>query len=218
MPKTNSIYAIIKKQRNYKLIVFLFNGLFKRLCKYKVINSELLPKDNGFVLVMNHRDYWDIPLVFSLMGTRPVHALVKNELKKEIAGKVLRIMGAVFVDRNDVHSRKFSKEALTEIVSSGSNVLICPEGTRNKTNSVLLPFAGHGAVSIAQKTGRPIVPVAISTFEEMGRRKLVKICPQLTVDMDEDLSVANDRLYSCLRGALLKNKEHTGGYDGEYRN
>ena len=43
-----------------------------------------------------------------------------------------------------------------------NNNIVCifPEGTINKTNNYILPFK-YGAVSIAHKANRPIVPFAI---------------------------------------------------------
>jgi 1-acyl-sn-glycerol-3-phosphate acyltransferase len=175
--------------------------------KYRVINKELLPREDGLIMVYNHRDYWDIPLVFSILGTRPIHALVKVELKTEPVGKLLGFMGAVFVDRDNPENRKNAKGNLLELALNGRNILISPEGTRNKTNETLLYFRGHGAVSIAQKTGRPIVPFAISKYGENGKQKLIRICNPFYVGAEDDLGVANERLYKCVFNALMENEK-----------
>jgi len=197
-----------QRAKNYKIILKLCNGIFKMTKKYTVIGKESLPTEDGLIMVYNHRDYWDIPLVFSIMGTRPVHALVKYELKIEPVGKLLGFMGAIFVDRDNPEKRKSAKENLLGLVSNGRNILISPEGTRNKTNEILLPFRGHGAVSIAQKTGRPIVPFAISKCEKKGNQKLIRICNPFYVVTDDDLGATNKRLYKCVYDALLENEKH----------
>jgi 1-acyl-sn-glycerol-3-phosphate acyltransferase len=48
---------------------------------------------------------------------------------------------------------------MTEVVSNGYSAVIFPEGTRSKTGEVG-EFKG-GAFKIAQKTGVPVVPVAL---------------------------------------------------------
>jgi 1-acyl-sn-glycerol-3-phosphate acyltransferase len=196
----------IKGERKYKTILRIFNGFFKLIKKYHVIFPERLPTENGLILIINHRDYWDIPLIFSIMNIRPVHALVKIEVKKEIVGKILMLMGTVFVDRQCVESRSNAKNKLISIVQNGGNILICPEGTRNKTESLLLPFAGRGAVSIAQKTNRPIIAFAISKHGAKGKQKYIKVCEPFVVGEDENLENANQRLYEYLYTALLANE------------
>jgi 1-acyl-sn-glycerol-3-phosphate acyltransferase len=198
----------IKGERKYKTILRIFNGFFKLIKKYHVTFPERLPNENGLILVMNHRDYWDTPLIFSIMGKRPVHVLSKIDLKKEIVGKILYFMGAVFVDRENKESRANAKNELISIVQEGSNILIAPESTRNKTDSILLPFAGRGAVSIAQKTNRPIITFAISKYGTKGKQRLIRICEPFLVTADEDLNMANSRLYEYLYNALLENESY----------
>jgi len=197
----------IKGERKYKLIVRLFNWVFKVIQKYTVINKEILPQENGLIFIINHRDYYDIPIVFSILGTRPIHALIKAELQKEIAGKIISLMGAVFVDRENPQSRREAKEKLTSLVLENRNILIAPEGTRNKTDDLLLPFKGRGAVRIAQKTGRPIIPFAISKHKTKRKNKIVQICAPYFVKPDDDLNEANKILHKILYDALLKNED-----------
>lgn len=81
---------------------------------------------------------------------------------------------------------------------------IFPEGTRNKTQELLLPFK-FGAVSLAQKTDSYIVPFAI-TREYKFRSKNLKITygKQFKVN-DMTLEEANDKLYKTIEN-LLKQK------------
>ena len=203
------IRALIKRERNYKLIVGLFNGLFKRFQKYEVINSELIPIENNCIFVFNHSDYLDIPIIFSILGKRPAHALVKIELKKEFLGKILSLIGTVFVDRVDYESRRLAKNTLIDIVSQGGNILLAPEGMRNRTDAVLLPFNGYGAVKIAQKTKCPIIIFAISKYRKNAKKRFVRICDPFFIKEDESLDFANNRLRNYLYNALIKNEETT---------
>jgi 1-acyl-sn-glycerol-3-phosphate acyltransferase len=206
----NKINDIMRKEKNYKFFVGLFNPLFKLMKKYNVIDREALPAENGMIICYNHRDYWDIPIICSIMGTRQVIALVKSELKKQLSGVILNFIGAIFVNRENPENRKRAKTMLMNLVENGSNVSLSPEGTRNKTNAILLPFAGHGAVSIAQKTGKPIITFAISKCGAKGKQRLIRICCPLFISADEDLNEANDRLYNRLYQALLENDKVIG--------
>jgi len=202
-----TIKDYIRKEKNYKFIVRIVNPLFKIIKKYNVINQNIFPDNDGLIIIFSHKDYWDAPLIFSIMGARPIHALGKTELTKTIIGKVLGFMGAVFVDRNDPIDCKRAKEELLTLANNGRNIMIAPEGTRNKTSALLGPFIGYSAVSIAQKTGKPIVPFAISKTGKKGKQRLIRICNPMHVGPDENLGEVNERLFNILHIALLENEK-----------
>ena len=76
----------------------------------------------------------------------------------------MRRLYCLFLDRNDL--KQGLKVILTAIaqVNSGISICIFPEGTRNKDQehpNSLLPFK-EGSFKIAQKTGCPIIPMALT--------------------------------------------------------
>jgi len=66
----------------------------------------------------------------------------------------------VIVDRKNNESRRKSYEAMKRVLNNGLDMLIYPEGTRNKTNNPLKSFY-DGAFRLSVDTGKPIVPVVI---------------------------------------------------------
>ena len=81
---------------------------------------------------------------------RSVRFLTKKELYNGMLGKVLEWYDTIPVDRKNKdknESMKLSEEALRK----GQAINIFPEGKRNKTEEILLPFK-FGAVSLAKKT------------------------------------------------------------------
>ena len=54
-------------------------------------------------------------------------------------------------------------------IKNGENILIYPEGTRNKGNEPMLPFKG-GFAAVAIKTKTPIVPIVQSRKPSLFRK------------------------------------------------
>ena len=109
-----------------------------------------IPKDTACVFVGNHRSYYDIPLL----------------------NRWMKLLGCVFVQRDDVRASVRALNDATAIVESGRSFVIFPEGTRYKGEEGGAGEFKQGAFRIAVKTGAPVVPVAITgaraLFESNG--------------------------------------------------
>ncbi|HEY2728013.1 MAG TPA: lysophospholipid acyltransferase family protein, partial [Parafilimonas sp.] len=68
--------------------------------------------------------------------------------------------GSVLVDRNDDRSRRKSFEDMKHVLSIGLDMVIYPEGTRNRSNNPLKTFY-DGAFRLATDTKKPIVPTLV---------------------------------------------------------
>ncbi len=144
-------------------------GLFKIAnVKVEVTGKENIPTDRACVIVCNHRGQYDIAVALTEITPNPPGLLSKIEVKKiPFVRQWMRMLHCVFVDRKDV---KKSVEALSEaakVVKSGYNMVIFPEGTRYKGEAGGIGEFKAGAFKIAQKTGAPIVPIAMSGTREL---------------------------------------------------
>ena len=154
---------------------------------------ENIPKDTACVFAGNHRSYYDIPLLLaSLDKPHGIHA--KEELEKiPLLNRWMKLLGCVFVQRDDLRASVRALNDATAIVESGRSFIIFPEGTRYKGEEGGAGEFGAGAFRIAIKTGVPVVPVAISgargLFEAHGNRATpgtvhVRVLPPIqTADM-----------------------------------
>ena len=94
------------------------------------------------------------------MGTkRVVHYMAKKEYFDSKFAWFFRITGCISVDRQVKHNGSLEK-AITILKHNGA-VGIFPEGTRNKTDAILLPLK-MGAVKMAAETDAYIVPIGLS--------------------------------------------------------
>lgn len=115
--------------------------------------------------------------------------------------------GVISVDRS-IHDKN-AKEQAIEVLKDGGTIGIFPEGTRNKTDEIFLPFK-MGAVSLAQKTEAKIVPFAITgEFSFKKRNVTVHFGKPFEVKKEDSLLEANDRLREEInRLILLKGENH----------
>ena len=139
-----------------------------------VEGQENIPKDGPCVFVGNHRSYYDIPLLLVALDA-PHGILAKEELGKiPLLNRWMKLLGCVFVQRDDVRASVRALNDATAIVEGGRSFVIFPEGTRYKGEEGGAGEFKAGAFRIAIKTGAPVVPVAISgargLFEAHGNR------------------------------------------------
>ena len=129
--------------------------------RLSVEGLDNIPKDGPCVFVANHRSYYDIPLLLAGLD-EPYGILAKEELEKiPLLNRWMKLLGCVFVQRDDVRASVRALNDATAIVESGRSFIIFPEGTRYKGEEGGAGEFKAGAFRIAVKTGAPVVPVAI---------------------------------------------------------
>ncbi len=143
-----------------------------------VRGRENIPKDRAVLYVGNHRSYFDI-----LVGYVTVPGLMGFVAKKEmekipLLSAWMKNVNCLFLDRHNL--KEGLKTILTGIeqVKRGVSVWIFPEGTRNREENPLdlLAFK-EGSLKIAEKSGCPVVPVAITGTAEVFEGHLPFIRP-----------------------------------------
>ena len=149
----------------------ILNGTGGRLSGEGLDN---IPKEGPCVFVANHRSYYDIPLLLASLD-KPYGILAKEELEKiPLLSRWMKLLGCVFVQRDDVRASVRALNDATAIVESGRSFIIFPAGTRCKGEEGGAGEFKAGAFRIAVKTDTPAVPVAISgargLFEAHGNR------------------------------------------------
>jgi 1-acyl-sn-glycerol-3-phosphate acyltransferase len=147
----------------------------------RVDASELarLPRKGPYILVTNHINFLEAPLLYSLLYPRDIAGFAKADTwRNPVLGLLATAWECVPVDReasSDMGSMRLALEAL----SRGKILNIMPEGTRSHDGRL---GQGHpGVVTIARRAGVPIVPVAHYGGESFwsnlrrGRRTEVRI-------------------------------------------
>lgn len=136
-----------------------------------VEGRENIPGGNC-VFVANHRSLYDIPLMLTCLdGAHGLLAKQESE-KLPLINRWMKLLGCVFVQREDARASMKALNAATETVKNGESFVIFPEGTRYKGEEGGIGEYKGGAFRIALKTGTPVVPVVLhgarGTFEDNG--------------------------------------------------
>ena len=165
----------IKDKASRKIILWAFSIV--RLIagtNLIVIGKENIPKNEAVLFICNHRSYFDIILNYiSVPGITGF--IAKKEMNRWPLLRVwMRYIHCLFLDREDI--RQGMQTILTGIekVKSGISIFVFPEGTRNKSNDEFLEFRA-GSLKIAEKSGCPIIPVAINNSDDVFEKHLPKI-------------------------------------------
>jgi len=133
--------------------------------KVKVVGLDQLDWNRTYIFMCNHASNLDPPIVIPVMPRR-TSVLVKKELfRVPILGRAMRLATLVPVDRRNRESAIASLRSAAEVLRSGINLTVWPEGTRS-LDGRLLPFK-KGPFHLAAETGMPIVPITLVGTHEI---------------------------------------------------
>ena len=166
----------LKNRSSLAIVNWAFRGcLWVAGTKVIVRGEENVPKDQPVLYIGNHRSYFDI-LITYVRVPRPTGYIAKKEmLRYPLLVNWMKNLHCLFLDRKDV--KQGLKTILTAIeeVKSGVSICIFPEGTRNRQEE-MLPFK-EGSLKMAEKTGCPIIPMAITNSAEIFENHIPFIRP-----------------------------------------
>lgn len=128
-------------------------------CPLKVKGKEHFIEHTNYVIVCNHNSLMDVPVSTPFMP-RPNKTIAKKSFAKIPLFGWIYTFGSVLVDRKSDESRRKSYEEMKRMLAIGLDMLIYPEGTRNRTEDPLKSFY-DGAFRLAVDTGKPILPVIL---------------------------------------------------------
>lgn len=215
--------------------IAVVRGVFKALLfmagvKVTVNGKENIPTDRAVLYVGNHRSYFDI-----LVGYVTVPGLMGFVAKKEmekipLLSTWMKYVNCLFLDRKNL--KEGLKTILTGIeqVKHGVSVWIFPEGTRNKNEdpTELLSFK-EGSLKIAEKSGCPVIPVAMTGTAEVFEQHLPFIRPsKVTITFGEPIylkelepelrkfpgAYAEKRIKDMIREQLGQDSSQESSYNG----
>lgn len=162
--------------RSLRLVQWAFRTMLKIAgTQITVIGEENVPSDQAVLYVGNHRSYFDILLTYSRCPGLTGYIAKKSMEKRPLLSSWMKRLHCLFLDRNDIKEGLKTILIGIEKVRSGISICIFPEGTRNKEDE-LLPFK-EGSLKIAEKSGCPIIPMAITNSAEIFENHFPKIKP-----------------------------------------
>jgi 1-acyl-sn-glycerol-3-phosphate acyltransferase len=151
----------------------LFYWLYGR---WKIVGLRNVPRTGGILLAANHASLLDPPMLGgALFGYRRVRFMAKIELWGTRVGRFVmdRVMG--YPVKRGTADRPTIRRTL-EWLAQGDAIAIFPEGERSEDGK--LQPAQPGIALLVQKSGVPVIPVAIVGTYEMwpkGRKRFKRV-------------------------------------------
>ena len=145
-----------------------------------IVNGlENIPDDTACLFVGNHTSFFDVILGYTIMK-KPTGFIAKIEFRKYPSLNLwMHLIRCLFIDRKDVKQGMKTILKAVEYLKNGINIFVFPEGTRSKDGK-MLPFK-EGSMKMAEKSGCPIIPVAISNMSTMFEDHFPRITPETVV-------------------------------------
>ena len=139
--------------------VWMFVYLHLIGCPLTVKGKEHFAKNENYVVVCNHNSLMDVPVSTPFMPRANKTIAKKSFAKMPLFGWVYTF-GSVLVDRNSDASRRKSYDEMKRMLAIGLDMVIYPEGTRNRTTDPLKKFY-DGAFRLAVDTKKPVLPAIL---------------------------------------------------------
>lgn len=176
------------------LIAMLIIGFIRLLTGAQAFWRGGRPNACQRIFFANHASHGDFVLLWASLPpwlrrhTRPVAGADywnKSALRRYIGGRVFR---AVLIDRERKEAGPDPIAQMVDALAGGDSLIIFPEGTRNTTDAVLLPFKS-GLFQLATQYPRAeLVPVWINNLARvMPKGQMVPLPLLCTVTFGEGL-------------------------------
>ena len=168
-PRLRDISCLRMVQAAFKLILW-FTGT-----DITYIGRENIPKDQAVLYVGNHNSYFDILLTYSQCPDLTGYVAKSEMLRYPLLRDWMKRLYCLFLDRTDMRAGLQTILTGIDYIKQGISVCIFPEGTRSRDGQ-MLPFK-EGSMKMAQKTGCPIIPMAITNSAEIFENHLPRVKP-----------------------------------------
>ena len=194
----------------YHLLRIIFKPLFILYYNPKFYNKEYIPKNGRALIVGNHKHLFDQFLVI-FATKRGIHYMAKKEyFDSKKTRWFFKLCGCISVDRSKKDNEAVNKAI--SVLNDDGLIGLFPEGTRNKTEELLLPFK-YGTVSMAKKTNSFIVPFAITgDFKFRSKNLSIRYGKPFKVE-NMSLENANKKLYNEIK-KLMKETWNNEKFNG----
>ncbi len=140
------------------------HGLTALLCRIDVAQMAKVPERGPLILVANHVNFLEIPVLYTRLGSRPFVVLAKAETwGNPIKRFLFDLSKAIPVQRGEADTAALRRAV--EALESGHILAIAPEGTRSGHGRLQ---RGHpGVAMLALRSGAPLLPLAYYGGEQI---------------------------------------------------
>ena len=157
--------------------------------RYQVVGRERVPMEGPLLVVSNHLNNADPPLLGAAIPRR-IHFMAKRELfEARPFGVFIRLFGAFPVRRFEADLQAL-REA-QRILNNGGAIGMFPEGHRSHGKGLQKPFPGTALIAL--RTGATILPVGITGTEVITTPKVLLQNPPVRVVIGEPFTLPRSK-------------------------
>ena len=128
-------------------------------CPIKYQGMFNFQQNKNYVIVANHASNFD-PIITTPFFPNANKSIAKRSYSLIPVFGWIYAWGSILVDRKNRRSKLNSYFSMKKYLAKGLDIVLYPEGTRNKTTKLLLPFK-DGAFKLSIETKTPIIPIVI---------------------------------------------------------
>jgi 1-acyl-sn-glycerol-3-phosphate acyltransferase len=140
----------------FRTVNFALKGLTSLLCRIESLPLQQVPPTGPLILVCNHINFLEVPLMYSHLQPRPVIGFAKAETwDNPLLRPLFNLWGAIPLRRGEVDTLALRKAL--QALAQNKIVAIAPEGTRSGTGR--LQRGQPGIVTVALHSGAPLLPL-----------------------------------------------------------
>lgn len=185
-----------------QVVVAALRGITRLLCRIDDGQLERVPKKGPLIVVTNHVNILEIPIIFAGLWPRPVTGLgAAVRFDNILTGWILNLFGAIRLQRGTADIGAL-RQAI-EVLKAGSFIVIAPEGTRSGHGR--LQKAHAGVVLLALRSGAPLLPVVYHGSENYRQdlRRLRRADFYIVVGRPFRLDAGGKRVTRQMRQEML---------------
>jgi len=148
-----------------RLADFVLGIVARLLFKLEVVGAENVPAQGPFIAMMNHIYFAD-PVLVGVLAPRLIIIMSKIEnYHNPLLRPLLHLYRCFPVRRGELDMRAIRTSL--RVLEKGLGLLMAPEGTRSRTKT--LQEGRDGMAWLSVRANAPVVPVALSGQEHLGR-------------------------------------------------
>jgi len=147
----------------HSAVTLAIRGILQVVCRIDAEQLHRVPPSGPLIVVVNHINSLEVPIIYSQLHPRPLTAFVKAETwDKPLLGGLARLWDAIPLRRGEADSDAF--RVAFRALDEHRIVVVAPEGTRSGHGQ--LQRGLPGVVLLALRSGVPLLPMATYGAED----------------------------------------------------